>query len=513
MQCRVLIVVAALCVCAMSSEVVQSDEAVPEESFMQMFVEQAPAEEDSFMQSLDEAQQKVDDMKKLGQSQNACRTLVKDSRDAVTASVKASQKALESMPKGKACKSTYDALMQIHKDAKEKAARRIADAISAKSKIDNQKIRFDPVPLNKVHAELKQNRCPYFFGSRFTKAKAAQKAAAAAIVAAKAAAPILAKLQKSEERAARDIMNACLCKTKTDLLNAFKKAKQADASTKKAWDFAGSIECVLDGKTTSSCRKTNPLALKMPLATAFAEKYDCKKGALEEIARKDAKATKKWNAGAPKRAAARAAQDRQSSQARASAAATMAAAVKRCESSVPHCQPGRVKCEALGYNCRGGYTYNSNAKLCQKPAGYSTSTRQSKDYYAWVNCCDGCNSGEQCTKHKYFDVSNSHSACTCKTTKYTPADAYGINPNLIVGKCQACNSGGRLDASGQCLWNTVCQAQNTRTPTVYAWADCSRWCPAGASHSKHCVDRLGCSSSYCDCSKTICKRSWNGGYY
>jgi len=500
-----LLVVLALCAYAMSSEVLQFDEAHNEAVEM--------GEAYSFIQSPDEAQQKVDELLALGTSQDGCRKLVTDSRDAITASVKASQKTLESMPKGKACKDTYTALMQIHKDAQEKAARKIVDAKSAKSKIDNQKIPFDAVALNVVHDELGRNECSRFHGPNFKAAKAAQKAAAAMIVAAEEAAKILAKLHKSEERAARGIMNACLCKTKTDLLNAFKKAKEADPATNKAWAFADSVECVLDRKTTSQCNKEKkiaPLALKMPLATDFAEKYDCKKGALDEIARRSAKRKKIWNAGEPKRAAARAVLDGAAAQQSSAMQSSANAIMKRCQGSVANCQPGRVKCEALGMNCRGGYTYGSG--VCRKPAGYSSTNRVTPKYYAWTNCCDGCQSGEQCAGRKYFDATNSNSECTCKATKYTPADTYVIYPNTIVGKCQACNSGFSIDASGQCQWNTVCQTLHSSSSRHFGWTNCCNTCPGGYScGGKSCHD-LTCSSSTCACSRHVCKRCPNCGY-
>jgi len=478
-----------------------------------------PEEEESFFAVTDdtpnddliEARQTIADMKNNGNSENDCQKLATATKNEVKDSVKALQKTIDDLGDGTSCKANGQRYVKESTEAKREADKALKDAKDAKQK--SEKVKFKPISMADLQQGCSSIQEHIFDSSTYKDAVDKGEKATALLNKAQGAADEAAKTLKNAENMAADSKHDCWCKLKVAQKKAYETAQKSHAKNKQAWVKASHIECVLAGK--KSCKVTPLLDLNMPPLIKEAIAYDCKKGAMKEIARKAAenkveaqKAAKLEKAriqGIVKQAKQKL-KNLQNDAKRARAAEQ-----KRCENSVPNCQPGQVKCERLGANCRGGFTYNKG--VCTNPGGTTKTNRPSKPFFAWTNCCEGCRAGESCTGRKYMDAANSHSVCTCTTSKYTPPAAYIPDENKMVGKCKVCNSGHTVDGAGQCKWTTVCQQQSHVTARYYAWVNCCSGCSSGYSCNgvRHSYD-ITSSSTDCSCSRTVCKRCANCGY-
>jgi hypothetical protein len=454
---------------------------------------------------LDEASQKIREMTASGKSDKDCRKLVTETRNDVTKTVTSAQKTLDGMEKGDSCMKLGQAEVNSATKAKAKADGQVKTYATQVKKTAGASISLG----QKSFSSLTEGNCDFFFSSStYTNAKNAHDTAVSAHTKAVGAAIEAAKLLKKAIDLAEDAKNNCLCKTKLALKAAFKTAQGTAAANKKAWDFASKLECVLDGKTT--CKIAPCPAVKMVKASAYAEKYDCAKGAVKEIARKAAEKKAASAASAPQRAAELKAEKKKADAQVAAIAVAAKQAEEKCKLGVANCQPGKAYCQVQGANCRQGYTFKNN--ICEKPAGTTTDRRTTNKYFAWVNCARGCPSGYSVESRKYHDIGKSTSTCTCAKSKYSPKHAYAIDVNKMVGKCSACNGGYHVGGDKKCAWTTVCRDIFASSSRHYAWTSCYATCPGGYSgFSKHCHD-ITCSSSTCQCKKSVCKRCANCGW-
>jgi len=192
------------------------------------------------------AKAQIAEMMESGKSKKECSDAAKEMKKQVEESVKAQQKVLDKMERGKQCatrgqKAVNDAVASLG-GAKDK----VKAAEKALHKASKKKINF----TNFHYDQLKEGKCGSFFNQQVWKtaktavtqatntqnhARMNQKAAEKALANAKIEAARLVRKCKCNTK-------KLLKKTRTDMNN------KARAENTKAWRQAAHLQCVLDGK-------------------------------------------------------------------------------------------------------------------------------------------------------------------------------------------------------------------------------------------------------------------------
>jgi len=229
------------CIIAFAAALPAEDAVVPEQALFE-------AVDADFEATRTELEQ----LRKKGTSDKECRKLADATEDAVKASVKAQQDALDSIDKGEKCPSAHTslvsaALKNLNKAKSDKKKADDAYAKAKKTKIDFGAFTYD---------QLTPGQCGSFFN------QAVYKNVATSVKSAKAkvdmAAGSLTALQKAYDAAVADqkaAINKCHCDVKK-LQKATLEKMNSDVkvANKKLYKKAADLRCLLDGTPASKCK-------------------------------------------------------------------------------------------------------------------------------------------------------------------------------------------------------------------------------------------------------------------
>lgn len=213
------------------------DSVVPEDSLYELNDE------------LDEARQTVADMKSAGNSDEACRKLVKETIDDITTTVTTDQKTIDELPRGEQCMELGQTTVKTATEAKVIADKRVITCERQVKETNEASVDFGWY----TYSSLTPGQCGSFFSSiAYTTAKTKHSTAVKSHQIAVGAAAEASVTLKTSISTASKLRHECICKTRTDHEKAYKDKSKANAANAKAWVKAHKIECVLDHK--SKCR-------------------------------------------------------------------------------------------------------------------------------------------------------------------------------------------------------------------------------------------------------------------
>lgn len=191
----------------------------------------------------------------------------------INSNVKASQKALDALPKGGACanenKAQVDAASKTASDA-------TAAASAAKTAAD--KAKKAPVTFKSATVmDIESGSCTAFYADpNYKTAKTAADTAAKTHnkkVGEKDAAD---KALKTAKDAQAHAIKQCACKAQIEHAKAAKAGQAANsAENKKAWDKAHMMKCVLAGTSANSCKVPPVPTVKVPALQEPAKSAKC----------------------------------------------------------------------------------------------------------------------------------------------------------------------------------------------------------------------------------------------
>lgn len=192
------------------------------------------------------AKAEIAEMMESGKSKKECRDAAKEMKKQVEESVKAQQKVLDKMERGKQCttrgqKAVNNAIASLG-GAKDK----VKAAEKALQKASKKKINFGDFSYD----QLTEGKCGSFFNQQIWKtAKTAVTQATNTLNRAKINQKAAEKALENAKIEAAKLVRKCKCntkklleKTRTDMNN------KARAENTKAWRKAAHLQCVLDGK-------------------------------------------------------------------------------------------------------------------------------------------------------------------------------------------------------------------------------------------------------------------------